>query len=225
MPGTSVLEEIEIIIENIGGGGGKGPPARDDDGNGDGGGDERRQPGHSPQRRFSTAIVLVMLSIVMFFMAMSVAFMVLRHNNPAWAPLKLPRILLLNTGILLASSLTLELARRRLSSADLWGFRRFWRVTTALGVLFVLGQLIAWWRLVLAGVYIASNQASSFFYIFTAAHGLHLLGGIVALLYVALRKFEQARMSRKTAALITSYYWHFLDGLWVFLLALLYLGA
>lgn len=223
MPGTSVLEDIEIIIENFGGGGGKGPPVRDGDGNGDG--ERRRQPGRFPQRRFSTAIVLLLASILMFFMAMSVAFVVLRYNNPSWTPLQLPRILWLNTGILLASSLTLELARRRLSHTDLWGFRRFWRVTTLLGVLFVIGQLIAWWRLVLAGVYVSSNQASSFFYIFTAAHGLHLLGGIVALLYVALRKFEKAKISRQTATQITGYYWHFVDGLWVFLLALLCLGT
>jgi cytochrome c oxidase subunit 3 len=222
MPGNTVLEDIEIIIENFGGGGGKEPPARDDDG--DGRGDQRRQPRRSPQRRFSTAIVLVMASILMFFMAMSVAFVVLRHNNPSWAPLRLPRILWLNTAILLASSGTLELARRRLSHANLQAFRRLWRVTAILGVLFVLGQVIAWWRLVLAGVYVSSNQASSFFYIFTAAHGLHLLGGIIALLYVAFRKFEHAKISRQTASQITGYYWHFMDALWILLFSLLHLG-
>jgi cytochrome c oxidase subunit 3 len=55
-------------------------------------------------------------------------------------------------------------------------------------------------------------------------HGLHLLGGVFALLYVSLRKFEIAKVSRPVAAEIASYYWHFMDGLWIFLLALLYLG-
>jgi cytochrome c oxidase subunit 3 len=131
---------------------------------------------------------------------------------------------LVNTGILLASSFTLEVARRRLSLADLLGFRKFWTVTAVLGFLFVGGQLIAWRQLVAQGIYIASNQASSFFYIFTAAHGVHLLGGVGALLYVLIRKVETANLSRSMAAEVASYYWHFMDGLWIFLLALLYLG-
>ncbi|MFI5096283.1 MAG: cytochrome c oxidase subunit 3, partial [Candidatus Acidiferrales bacterium] len=77
-------------------------------------------------------------------------------------------------------------------------------------------------QLVLAGFYVASNQASSFFYILTGLHGLHLLGGICALLYVAFRKFERAGVSQSVAAEVASHYWHFLDGLWIFLLALLY---
>jgi len=71
-----------------------------------------------------------------------------------------------NTAVLLASSFTLEVARRRLSLTDLPGFRKFWMVTTVLGFVFVAGQLIAWRQLVAQGIYIASNQASSFFYIF-----------------------------------------------------------
>jgi len=136
----------------------------------------------------------------------------------------LPPILLANTLILLASSFTLEASRRRLSLADPSGFRKFWLLTTGLGILFVAGQLVAWRQLVAQGVYIASNQASSFFYIFTGAHAVHLLGGVGALLYVSFRKSDQKRISLSTAAEITSYYWHFMDGLWVFLLALLYLG-
>jgi cytochrome c oxidase subunit 3 len=99
-----------------------------------------------------------------------------------------------------------------------------WRATTVLGILFLGGQIVAWLQLVASGLYIASNQATSFFYIFTAAHAVHLLGGIAALLYVALRDFEKGKISRQTAVKITSYYWHFMDGLWVFLLLLLYFG-
>jgi len=136
----------------------------------------------------------------------------------------LPRILWANTCVLLASSFTLESARQRLYLADASGFRKFWLATTVLGFLFVAGQLVAWRQLVAQGVYIASNQASSFFYIFTGAHAVHLLGGVGALLFVAFRKFEKTKISLPAAAEITSYYWHFMDGLWIFLLALLYLG-
>jgi cytochrome c oxidase subunit 3 len=124
----------------------------------------------------------------------------------------------------LVSSYTLEKARQRLSGADLAGFRKLWRVTTILGVSFLAGQIIAWLQLVASGLYIASNQATSFFYIFTAAHAVHLLGGIGALLFVAVRNFDKGKISLQTAAKITSYYWHFMDGLWVFLVLLLYFG-
>jgi cytochrome c oxidase subunit III len=145
--------------------------------------------------------------------------------SQTWAPLHLPKILLLNTAILLVSSYTLERARRRLWAIDFSGFRKLWRATTILGILFLAGQLIAWLQLVAMGVYIANNQATSFFYIFTAAHAVHLLGGVAALLYVAVSDFEKGKISRQTAVEITSYYWHFMDGLWVVLLVLLYLGA
>ena len=74
------------------------------------------------------------------------------------------------------------------------------------------------------GVFVASNPASSFFYIFTAAHGIHLLGGVCALMYVLLHAFKKTEAPRALAAEVTSYYWHFMDGLWIFLVALLYLG-
>ncbi len=221
MPSTSVNREIELIIGDTGGGrGGKEPPAGGDGGDGDRG----RSPRKPPQRHFSTAITLAMISILMFFMGLCTAFIVLKRVSDAWVPLHLPKILWLNTSILLASSYTLDCARQRLHDVDFPGFRKLWRITTTLGVLFLAGQLIAWLQLVAARVHIASTQASGFFYIFTAAHAVHLIGGIAALLYVLLRNFEKGKISRNTAVEITSYYWHFMDGLWVFLLAVLYLG-
>jgi cytochrome c oxidase subunit 3 len=97
-------------------------------------------------------------------------------------------------------------------------------VATVLGILFLIGQLIAWQQMRSAGLHIATTQESSFFYIFTGLHGLHLLGGVAALLFVALRRFERASVSRAIAAELASYYWHFMDGLWLFLLSLLYFG-
>jgi cytochrome c oxidase subunit 3 len=139
-------------------------------------------------------------------------------------PVHLPAILWLNTIILLASSATMERARKRLGQADISGFRSLWLMTTVLGLAFLAGQLVAWRQLVAQGIYVATNQGSSFFYIFTAVHGVHLLGGICALIYVYRRKLESAKISISLAAEVSSYYWHFMDGLWLFLLALLYLG-
>jgi cytochrome c oxidase subunit 3 len=221
MPGTSIVEDIELVIEDIGGGGGKGPPAGGDDG-GDGG--KRRWPQSPSSRRYATAIALGIVSIVMFFMAMASAFIFLRATSNRWVPLHLPSLVWVNTVILLLSSVAMELARRRLALADVRQFRKFWSAATALGMLFLIGQLVGWRQFVLAGFYVATNQASSFFYIFTGLHGLHLLGGICALLYVSFRRFEKAKVSRSVAAEVASYYWHFMDGLWIFLLALLYFG-
>ena len=223
MPGTTATQDIELIISDIGGGGGGSEPPRGGDGGSDGDkGGRRRKP---PQRRYATAITLGMMSISMFFLVPCTAFIVLALTSKAWVPLHLPKILWVNTAILLASSVTLRKARKRLSVIDFPGFRKLWRATTILGVLFLAGQFIAWLQLVRAGVYIATNQATSFFYIFTVAHAAHLLAGVAALLYVYLRNFEKGQISRVTAVEITSYYWHFMDGLWVFLLALLYLGG
>src|SRR5712664_2177170 len=224
MPGTTSPPEIELIIEDIGGGRGNPPPGGDGDGDDGGENDNRRRKQTPSPKRYSTAITIALVSILMFFMALASAFIVLRRGSDVWVTVHLPPILLANTLILLASSFTLEAARRWLSLADSSGFRKFWLFTTGLGILFVAGQLIAWRQLVAQGVYIASNQASSFFYIFTGAHAVHLLGGAGALLYVSFRKSDQKRISLSLAAEIASHYWHFMDGLWVFLLALLYLG-
>ena len=226
MPGTTAFPDEEIIIEDIGGGGGgpPPPPGGGDDGEGSGGDRNRRRKWTPSPKRYSTAITIGIVSILMFFMALASAFIVLRRSSDLWVTVHLPRILWVNTCVLLASSFTLESARQRLFLADASGFRKFWLATTALGFLFVAGQLIAWRQLVAQGVYIASNQASSFFYIFTGAHAVHLLGGVGALLFVSFGKFQKTKISLPAAAEISSYYWHFMDGLWIFLLALLYLG-
>ena len=224
MPGTTAFPDIEHVVEDIGrGGGGPTPPAG---GGGDGDdGNKRRRPGGPPSsNRYYTGIALGIVSILMFFMALASAFLVRRGTSGDWIPVHLPVVLWLNTLALIASSFTLERARRALSRLDLSGFRKLWTLTTGLGALFLIGQLVAWRQLVAQGVFMASNPASSFFYIFTAAHGLHLLGGVAALLYVLVRKFDNTRIALPSAAEIASYYWHFMDGLLVFLLALLYLG-
>src|SRR5712692_11396437 len=182
MPGTPVLDDIPINIEDHDGrGGGSIPPPGGDDGDDD---KKRRRFEPPSPRRYYTGIALGIVSILMFFMALASAYLVRRGTSGDWIPVHLPAVLWLNTIALIASSFTLERARRALTRFDLFGFRTLWTITTGLGVLFLMGQLIAWRQLVAQGVFMASNPASSFFYIFTAAHGVHLLGGVGALLYV-----------------------------------------
>jgi cytochrome c oxidase subunit 3 len=230
MSGTNVLDEIELIVEDIGRGGGGKPPDRDD--HRGGGGDDanfrprRPNPSQSGQRRYQTAILLAMVSICMFFMALAAAFLV-RKTGKDWINFRLPPIIWVNTIVLLTSSLTIDLSRRRLAANDLSGFKTMWRATTALGVAFLVGQVVAWRELVQMGFYVGSNPSSSFFYVFTAAHAAHVIGGVFALFYVLFRDFSKTsgRLSLPVASEVTSYYWHFMDGLWLFLLALLFFGA
>jgi cytochrome c oxidase subunit 3 len=215
VPGT-VTDDIEIIHSGGGGGNGKGL------GPGGGGGGGADGAPAMPQRVYVTGMTIALAGILMFFMALTSAYIVRKGLSSDWRQLVLPRVLWLNTAILLVSSATIARARQRLSAADAPGFRYWWGVTTALGLLFLGGQLIAWRQLAAEGVYLASNPSSSFFYVLTAAHGAHLLGGIIALLAVMVRATR--KLTKATAAEVVSIYWHFMDGLWVFLLLLLYLG-
>ncbi|PWT88491.1 MAG: cytochrome oxidase subunit III [Proteobacteria bacterium] len=225
MPGGSTVDEIELIIEDVGGGGGGKPPMRD---GGDDGDDRDRRPDDDSSapspRRYYTGITLAIVSILMFFMALASAYIFRRAGSNTWVPVSVPPLMWVNTVVLLASSATLEIARKRLARGDSAGYRKFWIVTIVLGMAFLAGQVAACRELVKQGVYLSSNPGSSFLYIFTGAHGLHLLGGVTVLVYVSTRKFERAKLSRAAAAEITSFYWHFMDVLWLFLLALLFFG-
>lgn len=214
MPHTSTTEELEIIEA---GGGGKPPSFA-------GGDDDGSPSGRSgiPQRVYVTGIAIGMAAILMFFMAFASAFIVRKGVGSDWQAFPMPKILWLDTLILLASSVTIVRARHFFARGDREGFRHWWTVTTILGFLFLAGQLIAWRQMVISGFYLATNASGSFFYVLTAAHGLHLLGGIMALLYVGRGKLR--RLTFTTATEITSVYWHFMDGLWVFLFLLLLLG-
>jgi cytochrome c oxidase subunit 3 len=232
MPGAITTNDIELIIESIaenakknsGGGGGSNVPPGGGHGGGDGDGKPGRNRRQPPPNRYFSGITVGIIAILMFFMALASAYLVRRGSGADWVPVHIPTRLWINTAVLLLSSATLELARHRLAKNDPAGFRNLWLFTTVLGIVFLVGQIAVWRQLNSQGIYLASNPASSFFYIFTGAHALHLIGGVIALIYVAHRNFDLAKVTRSVAAEVTSYYWHFLDALWLFLLALLYLG-
>jgi cytochrome c oxidase subunit 3 len=222
VPSTIVSEEIELIHSGKGPGGGNFSGDGGDGGDSGGSGDSYGAT-RVPQRAYVTGMFIALAGILMFFMAFVSAYIVRKGMpNSAWIPLQVPRILWLNTLVLIASSITLGRAHNRFKAQDEEGFRHWWATTTFLGVLFVAGQIIAWRQLAAQGIFLATNPSSSFFYVFTGAHGAHLLGGILALLYVQFRATR--KVARGTAIEVVSMYWHFMDGLWVFLFLLLYLG-
>jgi cytochrome c oxidase subunit III len=168
-----------------------------------------------PRRIYMTGMMIALGAILMFFVALASASIVRRGlGNNDWQPFELPRILWLNTLILIASSVTLARSRRSLLAQKVEQFRHWWGVTTALGLFFLVGQVIAWRQLASAGVFLATSPNSGFFYVFTMAHGLHLLGGIAALLAVAF--WPGGVALRNTATKVAALYWHSMDVLWVF---------
>jgi cytochrome c oxidase subunit 3 len=195
---------------------GGGPPPSRGTGGGDGPG------GRGSSRRASmTGLMVLLAAVVMFFAALTSAFIVRRGLSNDWISTRIPQVLWLNTVALLASSAALELARRALKAGRRDRFNRLWIAGSALGVLFLAGQYAAWLDLRAQGIYLATNPSSSFFYVLTAAHALHLIGGVVALLYVSVQALRlQLGPGKRTAIDVTAVYWHFLDGLWVYLLVL-----
>jgi cytochrome c oxidase subunit III len=183
------------------------------------------QDDSSPASR--TGIWVVIAAITMTFAAFTSAMVVREGASLDWRHLTLPRILYFNTLVLLVSSVTLEIARRRFrrflsgSEAQKTGVLMALYATLALGVFFLAGQYLAWLQLKADGLYLATNPNSSFFYVFTAAHGLHLLGGLAGLLYV-IRKLRRSDLRRGTLGAAT-HYWHFMDLLWLYLLLVLWM--
>lgn len=175
----------------------------------------------------STGIWVGLAAISMTFAALTSALVVRQGASNDWRHLTLPSILYFNTALLLASSVTLEMGRREVAKY-MGGLRnqvaypaRWLYVTFALGILFVAGQYIAWMQLSARGLYLATNPSNSFFYVLTAAHGLHILGGLGGLLHV-IRKLRSSVLRRSTLD-AASRYWHFMDVLWIYLLFLLWL--
>ena len=163
MPATTVLDDIELIPEKGGGKGGSEPPHDRRGGGDDGGGKDRRPFRHASPARYYTGITVAIISVLMFFMALVSAYIVRKGASSDWISFRFPVLVWCNTVVLLLSSLTLEVARRHLTKSDFSGFRRWWTITTALGVLFLVGQLVVWRELFAQGVFVASNPASSFF--------------------------------------------------------------
>jgi len=164
----------------------------------------------------------------MLFVSLSSAYLFRSAWKPSegetdWVPLFRPRILWLNTVVILASSITLEAARRSLRREKFLAFNRWISITGLLGLGFLAGQFMAWRQFVRQGIYLRSNPHSSYFYLLTSLHALHLLGGLVALLYVTVRGLRFNFGARHDVAVhATSIYWHLMDGLWVFLFVLLF---
>jgi cytochrome c oxidase subunit III len=180
----------------------------------------------SPVNPARTGVWVGIAAITMMFAAFTGA-MIVRQAEADWSHFRVPAILYFNTVLLMASSWTLERARGRLVVAGDVGSlearqgRRWLAFTLALGVLFVAGQVVAWRQLAALGLFLATNPSSAFFYLLTAIHGTHVLGGVAALIYVLRRVHRPDGGQALGAMRAAAVYWHFLTALWLYLLLLL----
>jgi cytochrome c oxidase subunit 3 len=188
------------------------------------GGDGGSNDGRGSSRRASfTGLYVLLAASTMVFAAFTSAMVVRRGLSDDWSPMQKPPILFVNTAILLCSSAALEFARRALKAGARTQFNTWWTTGTLLGFLFLSGQWLAWLELKRAGVYIETNPSSSFFYVLTASHAFHLLGGLSALAYVDVQALRlRLGPAKRTAIDISAIFWHFLDALWVYLMVLFY---
>lgn len=238
----------DVVVEREPKLGGRGPdlifPPKRYGGGGGGGGGDGAPDFRARLRRYRLGMLVGLAAVVMFFVAFTSAYVVRQGLGSwddttgtyitDWRPLRLPSLLWLNTGILLLSSATLELARRRLirraAVAQSFGIdneeRAFpWLgITLVLGLGFLSGQWLAWKQLAAQGVLVSSSPSSSFFYLLTGSHGVHLAGGLAAMAYASVATLLRRPLDSKAITVdVTSWYWHFMGFLWLYIFALLQL--
>jgi cytochrome c oxidase subunit 3 len=177
-----------------------------------------------------TGIWVGLAAIAMSFAALTSALFVREGSGYSdWTHISLPSILWFNTLALILSSLTLERARHCV--ADFMRGKQVSRsvsmawlnATMVLGLLFVVGQYFAWLQLRSEGLYLPTNPNSSFFYVLTGVHAVHVFGGVGGLARVMFKFRSAALPLRRSTMDATSYYWHFMGVLWVYLLFVLWL--
>jgi len=183
-----------------------------------------RPPGDA-DKRMDTArlgIWIALGSVTMLFAAFTSAYIV-RSAGEDWVPLQIPSLLWVNTLVIVASSITLEKARGAFHGLRPLGFRKWLMVTAGLGVTFLVGQVLAWQQLASQGIYLQSHPHSSFFYVLTGVHAVHLLAGVVALLYVlSLAVRYRLTPGESSAPGVCATYWHFVGAIWLYLLVVLF---
>ncbi|MGD9628127.1 MAG: heme-copper oxidase subunit III [Pyrinomonadaceae bacterium] len=237
--GTAETEIDERVIRRMGsrvlGSGTSGGNGQNGGGSNGGGGDgpgknrpdlEGDEGGLIPDKsRILTWFLL--LVVLMTFGGLIGAYVVLATNRALeWKPFDLPFQVWISTAIILASSICYEVAYTAIRRGHHESSKRFLVATTALGGLFISSQIIVWLALVNRGLYMRGNPYAGFFYILTAVHAVHVLGGVIALGTILLKNWYRTLDDRESVYRISlarsvGWYWHFMGVLWVVLIALL----
>jgi cytochrome c oxidase subunit III len=176
----------------------------------------------------SVGTIVWLSSELMFFAALFAMYFTIRSVSEAWPPedvaLNIP-FSAANTFVLVASSGTCQWAVFKAERGDVVGLRRWFTITYLMGAFFIGGQVYEYATLIEEGVTISASAYGSVFYLTTGFHGLHVTGGLIAFLLVLGRTFAARRFTHEqaTSAIVVSYYWHFVDVVWIALYGTIYL--
>lgn len=217
-----VAEILEVKTGGPNGGGPHDHGPHDHGGGGGGGGDDSgRDGGRGVPGAGLLAMRFLLVSITMLFVTIGVAYHE-RAKAPAhWQHIHVPQLLWLSSALILTSSWTLELARGAFERKNSLRFAHWLELTVATGLAFLTSQVFALRELAGQGIYLRNNPHSSLFYVLTGVHGIHLLGGMVALTYLLVKASVRPEMvlfdfrRQRGRAAITALYWHFLAGVWL----------
>ena len=212
----------KVTSKGIGSGGGfPGPNGKKPGGNGWHGGDGSKRKFSPASYRITMWVVLA--AVLMMFAALSSVYIM--SSEEQRQPVAMPSMFFVSTGLILVSSGTFHKAKRSLQSDRPRSYLRWLLATLALGMAFLASQLVAWRELARAGVYFVGHPRSTFFYLATALHGAHLVGGIALVLYLVYRRVRPGWLLHGEKNLtwhgVVGLYWHTMDGIWVWLFLLL----
>src|SRR3989442_13483844 len=236
---TATVDDPRISL----GGDGILPPVR-------GGGDDCPGPGlpdyATRLRRARLGLLVALTPVLMLFVSFSSAYVV-RQGLPTldprtnalvrdWIPVAIPKLPLIHTGVLILSSVFMELARRQIkgqaalasaksapgvSASDQPGIA-WLSMTLVLGLAFLFGQWTAWRQLAANGFYVATTPSSSFVYLLTGTHAVHLMGGVLALFVAGIASLLRRSVATRSIVVdVSAWYWHFMAALWIYILCLL----
>jgi len=164
----------------------------------------------------------VFLAVVGCLFALFTSAYFMRMALSDWQPMPVPRLLWLNTGMLILSSIALQCASVAARKRQMDTVRLGLAAAGLTALAFLVGQLMAWRDLTADGYFLASNPANSFFYLITGMHGLHIVGGLVALSRTTAGAWNGARPERlRLSVELCAMYWHFLLFVWLAIFALL----
>lgn len=184
--------------------------------------EEAKKPLSMHPKKF--ALWLFIVTVIMIFAALTSAYMV-RQADGNWLIFDLPNLFIITTAIILVSSGTMHWAYLSVKKDNLESAKLAMGITTLLGVAFLIGQYLAWGELVKNNIYLVGNPSGSFVYVISGLHGLHIVGGLVFLIVVLISVFQLKIHSKKLLRVeMCATYWHFLDGLWLYLFVFLLLN-
>jgi cytochrome c oxidase subunit 3 len=167
---------------------------------------------------------MFMVSIVMIFASLTSAYIV-RQAEGNWLAFELPSILWYSTIILVLSSVTVQLAFRSAKQDNIIALKAYLSLSVILGIGFLISQIYTWGVLVDNNVFFVGNPSGSFLYVIMGVHGFHLISGLVYLLIMLTRTYQYKVHSKNLLHLgLSVSYWHFLDGLWLYLFVFLLLN-